>query len=174
MILIQQSTQENVEKALANLAPFMSFEGLSALSTAELQALIRPAGFYKQKAGYLQNWLAFFAENGTDLSAYADFPTPELRRMLLDIKGVGLETADSMLMYLFGRKMFIADAYALRLFGRLGFGAYKNYAAMQAEFQHLTEQASLKQCKEWHACIDVHGKYFRKKQVTDEGFLLAP
>lgn len=172
MILIQQSTQENVEKALDNLSPFMNLPALRNLALEDLQELIRPAGFYKQKANYLQNWLAFFAKNGENLTAYQRFSDTELRKMLLAIKGVGAETADCMLMYLFQRKVFIADVYAIRLFERLGFGEYKNYEAMRKDFQHLTKQATLKQCKEWHACIDVHGKHFRKNLVTDEQFLL--
>lgn len=172
MILIQQSTQENVEKALANLAPVMSLQGLRKLSVDELQEQIRPAGFYKQKAAYLQNWLAFFAKYGDEPTAYNRFATPELREMLLSIKGVGAETADCMLMYLFQRKTFIADAYALRLFARLGFGEYENYPSMRNDFQHLTDHVTLKQCKEWHACIDVHGKRFRKGLVSEESFLL--
>ncbi len=171
MILIQQSTQENVEKALDNLAPFMSLQGLRALRLEELQTHIRPAGFYKQKANYLQNWLAFFAKNGDDLTAYRHFSDEQLRKMLLEIKGVGEETADCMLMYLFGRKAFIADAYAIRLFARLGLGDYKNYRTMRQDLQPLTAHATLQQCKEWHACIDVHGKHFRKGLVEDEQFL---
>ena len=170
MILIQQSTQENVEKALDNLAPYLSLNALRALSTDELQTRIRPAGFYKQKSAYLQNWLAFFAQHGDDLTAYARFSTPELRQMLLTVKGVGLETADCMLMYLFQRKAFVADAYARRLFARLGF-EYADYAKMQADFHHLTDHATLQECKEWHACIDIHGKHFRKGKAGDEGFL---
>ncbi len=77
-----------------------------------------------------------------------------------------------MLMYLFRRKTFIADAYAIRLFARLGFGEYKNYETMRRDFHHLTDHVTLEQCKEWHACIDVHGKHFRKNLVTDECFLL--
>lgn len=42
---------------------------------------------------------------------------------------------------------------------------------MQADFAHLTNHASLKQCQEWHACIDIHGKHFRKAKDLDESFL---
>lgn len=115
MILIQQSPQENVGKVLDNLESVMSLQGLRTESD-ELQERIRPAGGYKQKTAYLQNWLAFFAKNGDDLTSYDRFSTSELRKMLLSIKGVGAETANCMLMYLFRRKIFIADAYTIHLF----------------------------------------------------------
>lgn len=171
MILIQQTTQANAEKALANLASMLSVKWLHAVAIDELEQLIRPAGFFKQKAAYLKNLMTWFARFDFDLSTCNRLGDDELRRELLQIKGVGSETADSMLLYIFQRKVFIADQYALRLFRRLGLGDYPNYEAMRKEFNHLTDHVTLKQCKEWHACIDVHGKAFRLDKNFDEGFL---
>ncbi|MDU8924259.1 endonuclease III domain-containing protein [Pasteurellaceae bacterium LIM206] len=171
MILIQQTTQANAEKALTNLSGVLSVEWLHNVTLDELQQRIMPAGFYKQKANYLKNLMIWFAKFKFDLAACHTLPTAELRRELLAIKGVGEETADSMLMYIFARKAFIADQYALRLFRRLGLGNYPNYNKMRQDFNRLTEHASLKQCKEWHACIDVHGKVFRMNPGLDESFL---
>lgn len=171
MILIQQSTQQNVEKALENLTPYFTLERLEKLAIEELERLIRPSGFFKQKAQYVKNIVAFFQRYRGDLTLFEDLSTRELRRMLLAIKGIGAETADVMLLYIFNRKVFIADTYAQRLFQRLGFGEYKSYAAMKKDFDHLVADISLKQCKEWHACIDIHGKAFRQNNILDERFL---
>ncbi|MGV6987760.1 endonuclease III domain-containing protein [Testudinibacter sp. P80/BLE/0925] len=171
MILIQQTTQANAEKALANLTDVLSVEWLHKVAPDELEQRIRPAGFFKQKARYLKNLMRWFAKFNFDLSACQALGNDALRTELLQIKGIGSETADVMLLYIFQRKVFIADQYALRLFKRLGLGDYPNYDAMRKDFNHLTEHCSLKQCKEWHACIDVHGKAFRLDKNFDESFL---
>ena len=172
-ILIQQTTQANAEKALANLEARLNAPWLHQVALSELEMLIRPAGFYRQKARYLKNLMAWFARLDFNLAACDGIPDDELRRELLAIKGIGTETADSMLLYIFNRKVFIADQYALRLFRRLDLGNFGNYEAMRRECQSLTEHAPLAQCKEWHACIDVHGKAFRLQKDFDESFLSA-
>lgn len=171
MILIQQSTQENVEKALANLAPYLTLNQLDQIAINELELLIRPSGFFKQKAQYVKNLVAFLLAYQGDLARFESCSTEELRKKLLSVKGIGSETADVMLLYIFHRKVFIADNYAIRLFQRLGLGEYRHYEAMKKDCNHLVDFISLKQCKEWHACIDVHGKAFRKNPQLDEGFL---
>ena len=172
MILIQQSTQQNVEKALNNLMPYLNLDDLNRLDEKELENLIRPSGFFKQKTRYIKNIVDFFLLHEGNLATFKDYPTAQLREQLSTIKGVGQETADVMLLYLFNRKVFIADNYAIRLFHRLGFAEYKNYQAMKKEFEPLVEKVSLKQCKEWHACIDVHGKALRQNPTLNEHFLM--
>ncbi|GGC75828.1 endonuclease III domain-containing protein [Enterococcus wangshanyuanii] len=173
MILIQQTTEKNANKALDNLTPHLTVESLLTIDLKTLQELIRPAGFYKQKSGYIKALIEWFASHDADLEKFRSYPTEVLRKELLAIKGVGGETADAMLLYIFERNVFIADQYAMRLFTRFGYGPYKNYEAMRREFNHLTEQISHQQCKEWHAAIDVHGKQFSKNKKMDERFLLA-
>ncbi|MFD1902255.1 endonuclease III domain-containing protein [Enterococcus termitis] len=172
MILIQQTTEKNANKALANLEPYLSVEKLSAIDLEKLQELIRPAGFYKQKSNYIKALIHWFIAHGADLETFRSYSTEELRKELLKIKGVGGETADAMLLYIFERNVFIADQYAMRLFTRFGYGPYKNYEGMRKEFNHLTEQIPHQLCKEWHAAIDVHGKHFSKNKKMDESFLL--
>ena len=170
-ILIQQTTQANAGKALANLGEDIRAEWLHMVALDELEHRIRPAGFYKQKAQYLKNLMAWFAHYDFDLRACDSIADEALRHELLAIKGVGAETADAMLLYIFNRKTFIADQYALRLFRRLQLGDYPNYAAMRRACQHLTQYADLQECKEWHACIDVHGKAYRLQKGFDGSFL---
>lgn len=174
MILIQQTTEKNAKKALEQLKDYLTVAQLLALSEEALQELIRPAGFYKQKSIYIKALMTWFAGHGGQLDKFTDYTTEELRKELLTIKGVGPETADAMLLYIFKRNVFIADQYAMRLFNRLGLGEYKTYRELQADFKEIVEQVPNEVCREWHAVIDVHGKHFGKDKTIDESWLLGP
>ncbi|MGX7244942.1 endonuclease III domain-containing protein [Enterococcus quebecensis] len=171
MILIQQTTEKNAHKALGNLEPYLTVESLLEIELETLQELIRPAGFFKQKSNYIKALIDWFISHDSDFDKFHTYSTDELRKELLTIKGVGSETADAMLLYIFERNVFIADQYAIHLFNRLGFGPYKTYEEMRKDFIHLTESIPHKLCKEWHAVIDVHGKHFNKDKTMDETFL---
>ena len=171
MILIQQTTAKNAITALEQLEDILTLEQLLTVSDEELQQRIRPAGFYKQKSTYIKHQMRWFAEQGGELSAFKTTPTETLRKQLLSLKGVGQETADAMLLYLFERKVFIADQYALRLFNRLGLSQAQTYTALRAECMPLMERISLKTAQEWHAVIDEHGKVFRQTPNLDESWL---
>ena len=86
-------------------------------------------------------------------------------------KGVGEETADAMLLYIFERKVFIADQYAIRLLNRLNLSTAQTYKALHEECMPLVAKIPLETCQEWHAVIDVHGKAYRKG-FTNEQWLL--
>ena len=171
MILIQQTTQENTEKALANLEGKLSVEALHAMPLTTLQEYIRPAGFYKQKSTYIKALIEWYVSHGASLQKFEAIPTEELRKELLSIKGVGEETADAMLLYIFERKVFIADQYAIRLLNRLNLSTAQTYKALREECMPLVAEIPLETCQEWHAVIDVHGKAYRKG-FTDEQWLL--
>ena len=174
MILIQQTTQQNAEKALAGLADVLTPAALAALPLEALQARIRPAGFYKQKSVYIKELVQWFIDKGGDIAAFTEVPTAALRTELLTLKGVGQETADAMLLYIFGRKVFIADRYALRLFQRLELSTAGDYSTLRAECMPLLDDVSLRTAQEWHAVIDEHGKAFRKNPQLDESWLYPP
>ena len=171
MILIQQTTQENTEKALANLEGKLSVEALHAMPLTTLQEYIRPAGFYKQKSTYIKALIEWYVTHGASLIVFENATTEELRKELLSIKGVGEETADAMLLYIFERKVFIADQYAIRLLNRLNLSSAQTYKALREECMPLVAEIPLETCQEWHAVIDVHGKAYRKG-FTDEQWLL--
>ncbi|WP_282803637.1 endonuclease III domain-containing protein [Secundilactobacillus kimchicus] len=172
MILIQQATAQNVERALANLAPYLTFERLNQLTSDELNELVRPAGFYKQKTRSIQAMLAWWRTYHNDVSAFQSISTPDLRRSLISVRGIGPETADVMLLYIFERRVFIADQYALRLFKRLGLGDFANYAALSVATEPLLVEPDWVTVREWHAVIDEHGKQYRKRPDMDETWLL--
>ncbi len=167
-ILIQQTTQQNVEKALANLSEKLSVKALLTMPEAELQELIRPAGFFKQKSRYIKCLMEWFASHGADLQKFKNIPTDILRQELLSLKGIGEETADAMLLYIFERKVFIADQYAIRLFNRLKLSDKQTYKELRAECMPLTAKVTLKTCQEWHAVIDTHGKAFRQTKTHEK------
>ena len=114
-ILTQNTAWTNVEKAIGNLlsAGVMSPERVLATPDAELQELIRPAGFFTQKCAYLKAMAAFMLERESAFEQSADVRA--LRRELLSVKGVGRETADSILLYAFNKPVFVIDAYTRRI-----------------------------------------------------------
>ncbi|MGB9848182.1 MAG: endonuclease III domain-containing protein [Minisyncoccia bacterium] len=119
-ILTQQTNWRNVEKAMANLKKERkdSLTSINKLSKSQLAKLIKPSGFYQIKAEYLKNIARFFVKNG-GIKNLEKLETEILRRKLLNIKGVGYETADSILLYVFNRPVFVVDAYTKRLVGEL-------------------------------------------------------
>ena len=166
-ILIQRTTEKN----LASLMDIMTVEGILALSLEELQERIRPAGFFKQKSQTIRGLLTWLREVG-GFEFLARIGTEDLRKQLLELKGIGPETADALLLYLFDRSVFISDEYARRLFRRLGFGNFDTYNEMHAVYCNVLEGLTLKQCQEIHAVIDEHGKAFSKsKGQLDESWL---
>jgi len=123
-ILTQNVNWKNVEKAIANLKAndLLSFEEIYRSSTANIAQLIIPTRYYNQKALKLKNFAEFLNNNYSfsfDRMFAQDATT--LRKQLLQIKGIGRETADSILLYAGDKLQFVSDAYTARLLGRLGF-----------------------------------------------------
>ena len=134
-ILTQNTAWTNVEKAIGNLlsADVMSPERVLATTDTELQELIRPAGFFKQKCAYLKAMAAFMLERESAFEQSADVWA--LRKELLAVKGVGRETADSILLYAFNKPIFVIDAYTRRIAERhLGLDGSVHYDILQKIF----------------------------------------
>ena len=134
-ILTQNTAWTNVEKALTNLgsADVMSAEKILAIPEREIQELIRSAGFFKQKCVYLKIMAPFFINNETKFLKSND--VWELREQLLMLKGIGPETADSILLYAFQKPIFVIDAYTRRVAERhLGLNAKLSYSELQKIF----------------------------------------
>ena len=120
-ILTQNTNWTNVEKAIANLkkAKVLSPDKLHRLDIKKLAELIRPAGYFNIKAARLKNFINWFFENYSGkLKNLEGIPTADLRQQLLSIKGVGPETADSILLYALNRLVFVVDAYTARIASR--------------------------------------------------------
>jgi endonuclease III related protein len=119
--LTQNTAWTNVERALANLrsARLLSVEGIRRVGLRELQRLIRPSGYFRQKAERLKIFVAFLdREYGGSLARLFAQPTSKLREELLSLNGVGPETADSILLYAGNHPVFVVDAYTRRILDR--------------------------------------------------------
>jgi endonuclease-3 related protein len=119
--LTQNTAWTNVELALANLrsARVLSVEGIRALPLRGLQRLIRPSGYFRQKAARLKTFVAFLdQQHSGSLDQLFAQPTDKLREELLRLNGVGPETADSILLYAGNHPVFVVDAYTRRILDR--------------------------------------------------------
>ena len=139
--LTQNTNWSNVEKALANLrrARLLSLTALRKVPLAELEPLVRPSGYFRQKARNLKTFISFLDERYSgSLSRMFAEPTGKLRSDLLDLNGVGPETADSILLYAGNHPVFVVDAYTRRLLERHGIVTSKT---KYEEVRSLMEQA---------------------------------
>jgi endonuclease III related protein len=121
--LTQNTAWTNVELALANLrrANTLSIEGIREVTLHSLERLIRPSGYFRQKAKRLKTFVGFLDHNyhGSLDQLFAQ-PTDKLREELLSLNGVGPETADSILLYAGNHPVFVVDAYTRRILDRHG------------------------------------------------------
>lgn len=120
-ILVQNTAWTNAERALARLraAHALNTRAMRQMPLAQLEQLIRPAGFFRQKSRTIKAFVAFSdQEYGGSLIRMSHQKTDLLRRQLLGIIGIGPETADSILLYAFQQPVFVVDAYARRVLSR--------------------------------------------------------
>ena len=152
-ILTQNTAWTNVEKAIGNLlaADVMSPETVLATPDDKLQELIRPAGFFTQKCAYLKAVAAFMLERESAFEQSADVCF--LRKELLAVKGVGRETADSILLYAFNKPIFVIDAYTRRVAERhLHLDGTQHYDTLQKIFMDALP-ADITIYNEYHALV---------------------
>lgn len=140
-ILTQRTTWRNVDLAMRGLknAGLLDIHRLAKAPINRVQALVRPVGFYRQKAKRIINASHHIVDNyNGSLARLFAKPTPALRRELLSLDGVGEETADSILLYAANRLVFPVDEYTRRIFGRMGIIKARRYDQLQAFFhKHL-------------------------------------
>lgn len=120
-ILTQNTAWKNVEKAIANLKKerLLSLGGIRKIRLRELAKLIRPSGYFNQKAKKLKSLIQFIDDQyGGSLEKMSQAPLEKLRSQLLQVWGIGPETADSILLYALGKEVFVVDAYTKRIFLR--------------------------------------------------------
>ena len=162
-ILTQNTNWANVEKAIANLKAddLLTEEKLYNINISQLAELIRPAGYYNIKAKRLKNFINWLFENyDGGLANLEGANTEQLRGELLSVKGIGRETADSILLYAFERPVFVVDAYTARVVFRHGL------IEPEADYEQLRElfQSNLPQdtklFNEYHALLVKAGKEF--------------
>lgn len=177
-ILTQNTSWKNVERALSALreATDLVPERILSLDQDVLAACIRSSGYYNQKAHRLSLFLRWFSQFDFDPKRLGrHHPVGGLRSELLSLKGIGPETADSILCYALGLPYFVVDAYTFRLVDRLSLGAYPGYehlrAAVESEFRHefSGDRLVTQHLNEFHALIVRHGNTVCRKRSPSCG-----
>jgi endonuclease-3 related protein len=171
-VLTQNTNWTNVEKAITNLkaADALSARALHEMNPDKLAALIKPAGYFNIKAKRLKSfpeWL--FDEYDGRLENIEQLSTSRLREELLSIKGIGPETADSILLYAFDRPVFVVDAYTARVMTRHGLiESGCDYEQLQELFQSsLNEDVQV--FNEYHALLVRVGKEYCRPRAICSG-----
>ena len=165
-ILTQNTSWKNVEKAMGVLKRkgVLTPEGLHQLKKRALASMIRSSGYYRIKADRLKALVDFLWEDYRgSIKRMGAKPVDELREQLLQVKGVGPETADSILLYALRKPAFVVDTYTKRILSRHGIISEKaSYDETQRLFMdHLPHDEKL--FNEYHALIVRVGKTLCKK-----------
>jgi endonuclease-3 related protein len=168
-ILTQSTSWGNVELAIENLraAQMLTPSAILKVRTSKLAALVRPSGYFRQKAKKLRAFAQFLKrEYDGSLERMFQTPTLVLREKLLSVHGIGPETADSILLYAGNHPVFVVDAYTHRIFSRHGItGGRPEYEAVRARFEgELPRSPQL--WNEFHALIVNTGKNWCRKSVA--------
>lgn len=154
-ILTQNTAWSNVEKAITNLKEhgLMEIDALAKVPIRKLEEEAHPTGFFRQKAERVKNLSLFLMKNyNSDLDKFFDKTMEDLRKELLELNGIGPETADSILLYAGRKPIFVIDAYTKRLCSRLDLTDAGTYDELQAFFMDsLPEDVQL--YNEYHALI---------------------
>ncbi|OGR70819.1 MAG: hypothetical protein A2089_06030 [Elusimicrobia bacterium GWD2_63_28] len=165
-ILTQNTAWKNVEKALEELhrGGLLDARKIAGCALPRLERAIRSSGYFRQKARRLK---AFCARAGREHPEgfskwFSGAAAPALREELLSYKGVGPETADSMVLYAAGKASFVIDAYTRRMGERAGLGRGLSYGGWKALFEGALEP-DVKVYNEYHALLVRLGKDFCKK-----------
>lgn len=160
-VLTQSAAWTNVEKAIDNLksAGKLSAEAIRATPQDELAALVYPSGYYNAKARKLKELAEYLGATwGDDIDAMSGRELADLRVELLDVHGIGEETADGILLYALDKPVFVIDTFTRRLVDRLGLAPEEDrYPAYQALFMELLPP-NTEMFGEYHALIVRHAK----------------
>lgn len=163
-ILTQNTSWTNAERALVNLAHSGALDPayIAAMETERVADLIKPSGYYNQKAKKLRNFARFYLEN----------PPPD-RGLFLAQWGLGPETVDDMLLYAYNQPVFVVDVYTIRLFSRLGLcDEGISYHDLQNAIMAGLDKDILT-FKEYHALIVRHAKEHCSKKPACAGCPLS-
>ena len=158
-ILTQGTNWKNVELAINNLekAKAVSLKKIFRLGQRKLALLIKPSGFYQVKAHYLFHSAKFILNNYGNLEKMRKENIKRLREKLLKLRGIGPETADSILLYALDKPIFVIDEYTRRLVRKRNMAENFSYNFLQKLFEkNLRKDFRLYQ--DFHALIVINGK----------------
>lgn len=149
--LTQNTSWTNVERALTNLrrARLLTVDGIRGVQLQKLQRLIRPSGYFRQKAQRLKIFVTYLDKHyAGSLEKMFSESTEKLRTGLLNLNGIGPETADSILLYAGNHPVFVVDAYTRRILERHGIATENaRYEDIRQLFQRALEPFATEQEK---------------------------
>ncbi len=172
-ILTQNTAWTNVERAIAAFGDNLSPAFILSCDEQTLADIIRPSGYYNQKAKRLKTLAGWYMNYGGDINRVRACDGDQLRTELLALNGVGHETAYSMLLYAFDKPYFVVDAYTRRLLTRLGYRLPDAYDDLRVLLEQNLPR-DLYVYNEFHALIVEHAKQHCKAKPLCEGCVLAP
>lgn len=171
-VLTQNTNWKNVEKAIENLKKAGVFDigALHKMQISYLAELIRPAGYYNIKAKRLKNLIDFIYQRyDGDIEDMLNQGTESLRQELLEVNGIGRETADSILLYALDKPVFVVDAYTFRILYRHNIiDADCDYEMVRELFQSSLD-GDIRLYNQLHALIVQTGKNFCKAKPACNG-----
>ncbi|WP_122082384.1 endonuclease III domain-containing protein [Vibrio coralliirubri] len=158
-ILVQNTNWKNAEKALINLGDKCDPRLIAEMDLDDLAQKIRSSGYYNQKAIKLKAVTEWFSKYQYDISVVREQDKYQLRKELLEVKGIGGETADAILVYAIGKPSFVIDAYARRIFTRNGLDVPKSYEKFRALMESVIP-LDTKRYGYYHGLLVEHGQQF--------------
>ena len=173
-VLMENTTEANATRAsqLIREATAYDFECIVQLDSKILEDLVRPAGFMKNKSRAIQGLAQWYLDHDVAPKAICQAYGSRLREVLLGLHGVGPETADVLLTYIFDQPQFVADKYARTLFGLLGVEGLRDYQTLAKRLHRLPEPFTFADAQEFHGLIDEFGKaHFRPMEKFETSFL---
>jgi endonuclease-3 related protein len=167
-ILTQNTSWRNVELAIRQLRKngLLNLRRLRKAGRAEIESCIRSSGFFRQKALTIHNFVSWLERSyGGSLRAMFARPAAELRQELLNLRGLGPETADAILLYAGRQPFFVADAYTRRILARHELGPDVASYAQAQEFLHRHLPPDQALFNELHALFVEVGKRWCKPET---------
>ncbi len=169
-ILTQRTNWRNVELAFKNLksAKVLSIRGIYRLSKQNknlLENLVRPSGFYKQKAQRISQFCEFIIKNYGSLEKFFEQDLETCREQLLEINGIGPETADSILLYAGNKPIFVIDEYTRRLVKKQKIAKRLSYSHLQRLFEQSLPK-DVRVYQDFHAMIVLESKGLKAGKQT--------
>ncbi len=171
-ILVQNTRWENVELSIENIREHLhgDFQKMLTLDETLLQDLIRPSGFYKNKSKSLFTVFSWLGQHDYDYTLIQEQYGTGLRKELLALFGIGQETADVLLLYVFHQPIFIADKYAQKLLSSVTGQTFQDYTSLAqvVDMQDFTPE----EAQQFHILILEFGKiYFGRQSRFENSFL---
>ena len=173
-ILIQNTTELNATRAsqLIRAASNYDLQVLVNIPKENLEELVRPAGFMKNKSKAIQEVASWYLAHEENPAKIVQQYGSSLRKVLLSLHGVGPETADVLMAYIFDQPQFIADKYARTLFTQLGINDLTDYKSLAILLAELPQPFTFADAQEFHGLIDEFGhQYFHPVEDFQKSFV---